>query len=68
MNKAPYVRHKDYDHDDVDMEFKVDGALRYVANVILSAIVFALLMCAIAFLAQVPQSWLTGLILYTGGV
>ena len=68
MNRAPYVRMKDYDHEDVEVEFTSDGTLAVIANVLASIGVFALLMCAIATMAQVPESWLSWIVLALGGV
>ena len=68
MNKAPYVRMKDFDHEDVEAEFTSDGTLSIIANVLASLGVFTLLMCAIAVVAQVPESWLSWIVLALGGV
>ena len=66
--KAPYLRMKDYDHEDVETEFTADRTLTVIANVLASIGVFALLMCAIAIVAQVPESWLSWIVLALGGV
>ena len=66
--KAPYIRMKDYDHEDVEAEFTPDGTLSVIANILASIGVFTLLMCAIAVLAQVPESWLSWIVLALGGV
>ena len=68
MNHAPYVRVKDYDHEDVETEFTADRTLAVIANVLASFGVFALLMTAIAIVAQVPESWLSWIVLALGGV
>ena len=68
MNRAPYIRMKDYDHEDVETEFTADRTLSVIANLLASFGVFAALMMAIAFLAQVPESWLTWLVLWVGGL
>ena len=68
MNKAPYVRIKNYDHEDVETEFTADRTLSIIANVLASIGVFTLLMCAIAVVAQVPESWLSWIVLALGGV
>ena len=68
MNRAPYVRMKDYDHEDVETEFTSDGTLSIIANILASIGVFTLLMCAIAVVAQVPESWLSWIVLALGGV
>ena len=68
MNHAPYVRVKDYDHEDVETEFTADRTLSIIANVLASIGVFTLLMCAIAVVAQVPESWLSWIVLALGGV
>ncbi len=72
---APYLRAtdfatgtKDYDHEDVATDFHADSTLSIIANVLASLGVFALLMCAIAVLAQVPESWLSWIVLALGGV
>ena len=66
--KAPYLRMKDYDHEDVETEFTADRTLSIIANVLASIGVFTLLMCAIAVVAQVPESWLSWIVLALGGV
>ena len=66
--KAPYLRMKDYDHEDVETEFTSDGTLSVIANVLASIGVFTLLMCAIVVVAQVPESWLSWIVLALGGV
>ena len=68
MNRTPYVRAKDFDHEDVVTEFHADTALSVIANLLASIGVFAALMMTIAFLAQVPESWLTWALLAAGGV
>lgn len=69
MNQqAPYMRVKDYDHEDIEAEFRSDKTLMIVGNVLASLGVFAALMCAIALLMAVPSGWLTWLVLATGGV
>ena len=72
---APYMRAtdfatvtKDYDHEDVSTDFHADGTLSVIANVLASLGVFTLLMCAIAVVAQVPESWLSWIVLALGGV
>ena len=72
---APYLRAtdfatdtKDYDHEDVATDFHADSTLSVIANVLASIGVFALLMCAIAVVAQVPESWLSWIVLALGGV
>ncbi len=66
--KAPYIRMKDYDHEDVEAEFRADRTLVIIANVLASIGVFAALMFAIAIVAQVPDSWLSWIVLALGGV
>ena len=66
--QAPYIRAKDYDHEDVDTEFRSDSTLNIIANILASLGVFAMLMTAIAIVAQVPDSWLTWIILAVQGV
>ena len=72
---APYLRAtdfatgtKDYDHEDVATDFHADSTLSIIANVLASIGVFTLLMCAIAVVAQVPESWLSWIVLALGGV
>ena len=72
---APYLRAtdfatgtKDYDHEDVSTDFHADSTLSVIANVLASLGVFTLLMCAIAVVAQVPESWLSWIVLALGGV
>ena len=59
---------KDFDHEDVDTEFTADRTLTVIANILASLGVFALLMCAIAVTMQVPDGWLTWIILRVWGV
>jgi hypothetical protein len=66
--KAPYVQMKDYDHEDVEVEFPASKTLAIIANILASIGVFAALMLAIAIVAQVPDSWLSWLVLALGGV
>ena len=66
--KAPYIRMKDYDHEDVEAEFPASKTLNTIANVLASIGVFCALMLAIAVMAQVPESWLSWLVLSTWGV
>ena len=66
--KAPYIRMKNYDHEDVEAEFTPDGTLAIIANILASIGVFAALMFAIAIVAKVPDSWLSWIILALGGV
>ena len=72
---APYMRAtdfatgtKDYDHEDVSTDFHADSTLSIIANILASLGVFTLLMCAIAVVAQVPESWLSWIVLALGGV
>ena len=71
---AQFIRFKDvdliklYDHEDVETEFTADRTLSIIANVLASIGVFTLLMCAIAVVAQVPESWLSWIVLALGGV
>ena len=70
---AQYVRFGDYDlikmydHEDVETEFTADRTLSIIANILASIGVFALLMCAIAVVAQVPESWVSWLVLSVWG-
>ena len=71
---AQYVRFGDYDlikmydHEDVATDFHADSTLSIIANILASLGVFALLMTAIAVVAQVPESWLSWIVLALGGV
>ena len=65
--QAPYIRHKDYDHEDVDAEFTSDGTLAIVANVLGTLTVFCLLMSAVLVLTQMPAEWLSWLVMRVGG-
>ena len=66
--KAPYIRMKDYDHEDVEVEFPASKTLAIIANILASIGVFAALMFAIAIVAQVPESWLSWIVLALGWV
>lgn len=68
MNRVPYTRAKDFDHEDVETVFTADGTLNVIANTLASIGVFVLLMTAIAIVAQIPESWLSWLVLATWGV
>ncbi len=68
MNRAPFMQAKDFDHEDIDVEFTPDGTLAIIANILASIGVFAALMFAIAIVAQVPESWLSWIVLALGGV
>lgn len=69
MNQqAPYVRTKDFDHEDVEVEFSASKALNVIANILASLGVFCALMLAIVVVAQVPDSWLSWLVLSTGSL
>ena len=67
MNRAPYVRMKDYDHEDVEVEFPASKTLNTIANVLASIGVFCVLMLAIVVLAKVPDGWLSWIVLALGG-
>ena len=66
--KAPYIRMKDYDHEDVEAEFPASKTLNTIANVLASIGVFCVLMLAIVVLAKVPDGWLSWIVLALGGV
>lgn len=51
--QAPYMRAKDFDHEDVDTEFRADETLNAVFKFGMSFVVFILLLCAIYFLVNV---------------
>ena len=57
MSRAPYIRMKDYDHEDVEADF--DTTLRTLGSVLASIGVFSLLMLAITVLMQFPDMWLS---------
>ena len=65
---APFLKAKDFDHEDVSTDFHADSTLSVIANILASFGVFTLLMCAIAVVAQVPESWLSWIVLALGGV
>ena len=67
MNRAPFMQAKDFDHEDVELEFTAGSTLLWFVNFLASCGVFALLMCAIAVVAQVPESWLSWIVLALGG-
>ena len=48
--QAPYIRAKDFDHEDVETEFRADETLNAVFKFGMSFVVFVLLLCAIYFL------------------
>jgi hypothetical protein len=69
MNQqAPYMRAKDFDHEDVDYEFTSDRTLAWIANILASLGIFCLLMVAIGVVAQIPESWFAWLVLNAWGV
>ena len=68
MNRAPYVRTKDFDHEDVEVESPAPKTLNVIANILASLGVFCALMLAIVVVAQVPDSWLSWLVLSTGSM
>ena len=51
--QAPYIRAKDFDHEDVETEFTADETLNVVFKFGMSFVVFVLLLCAIYFLVNV---------------
>lgn len=59
---------KDFDHEDVEVEFSVSKTLNVIANILASLGVFCALMLAIVVVAQVPDSWLSWLVLSTGSL
>jgi hypothetical protein len=59
---------KDYDHEDVEVEFPASKTLNTIANVLASIGVFCVLMLAIVVLAKVPDGWLSWIVLALGGV
>lgn len=71
---APYVRFKDidliklYDHEDVETEFHVSKWLTWAANFFASIGVCVLLLLAIAIVAEIPDKWISWLVLGTLGL
>ena len=65
--QAPYIRAKDFDHDDVETEFTADAVLNTIANVLASVGAFSLLMFAIVVLMQVPDSFFEWVLLALKG-
>ena len=57
-----------YDHEDMEIEFTADRTLTWIANILASIGVFALLMFAIAVIAAVPDSWLGWLVVSVLGM
>lgn len=51
--QAPYIRAKDFDHEDIEMEFTADETLNMFFKVGMSFVVFALLLVAIYVLANI---------------
>lgn len=68
MKHAPYTQYKAYDHEDVDTDFPSDWVFDLIVNVTASLGIFAALMCALAFMMQIPDRWITRLILSVWGV
>lgn len=65
---APFLQAKDFDHEDVATDFHADSTLSIIANTLASFGIFAAMMCAIAVVAQVPESWVSWLVLSVWGV
>ena len=51
--QAPYIRAKDFDHEDVETEFTADETLNAVFKFGMSFVVFVLLLCTIYFLVNI---------------
>lgn len=51
--QAPYIRAKDFDHEDIETEFTADETLNAVFKFGMSFVVFVLLLCAIYFLVNI---------------
>ena len=51
--QAPYIRAKDFDHEDIETEFTADKTLNVVFMFGMSFVVFVLLLCAIYFLVNI---------------
>ena len=67
MNKAPYMRTKDFDHEDVDTEFRADRTLAIIANVLASIGVFTLFLALIGLAMQIPSEWVEVVLLAVKG-
>ena len=52
----------------METEFTADRTLAVIADLFASFVIFALLMAAIIFLLQVPERWITNLLMIAGGV
>ena len=59
---------KSYDHEDVDAGFTADSTLLWFVNFLASCGVCVLLLLAIGVVAQVPDSWLSWLVLAVEGL
>ena len=59
VNRAPFMQAKDFDNEEVDVEFTADRTLTIIANILASIGVFSLLMLAIAMMMQFPDMWLS---------
>lgn len=62
------MSYKQYDHEDVVTEFHSSTCLTWVANILATICVFCLLMMTIVFIAKIPDSLITWLVLVTWGV
>ena len=51
--QAPYIRAKDFDHEDIETEFTADETLNAVFKFGMSFVVFVLLLLAIYVLANI---------------
>ena len=65
--KAPYIRMKDYDHEDVDVEFSASQTLNTIANVLASIGVFTLFLALIGLAMQIPSEWVEVVLLALKG-
>ena len=65
--KAPYIRMKDYDHEDVDVEFSASQTLNTIANVLASIGVFTLFLALIGLAMQIPSEWVEVVLLAVKG-
>lgn len=68
MNKTPYVRAKDYDHDDIENDMRSDTVLALMAHVLGALGAACALVASITIMLQVPDAWLSWIDLYLWGV
>jgi hypothetical protein len=66
--KAPFMQFKEFDHDDIAVEFRADFWLSFIANALVSVGVFVLFVVAIAVLLRLPDGLPAWLVLTVWGV